>query len=61
MATTDSPYNSDYYELAYTHITRDYIKVCVFSSVIGVIGIFGNLLSVSFYLKQTKTTTNVLI
>lgn len=61
MATEDVPNDIDYNELAYTQITRDYIKVCVFSSFIAVIGIFGNLLSASFYRKQSRTTINVLI
>lgn len=61
MAKTEIPHDTDYYELAYAQISRGYIKVCVFSSVVGVIGIFGNLLSISFYRKQSRTNINLLI
>lgn len=61
MTTIEVRNYSEYYELAYQQITKDYIKVCVFLGIICVIGILGNSLTITFYLKQPKFTINVLI
>ena len=61
MEFTRSPMDGPVFEKAYHQVLDDFMKVTVFFAVVGVLGIFGNLLIITFYRKDTKQPINIFI
>ena len=61
MEYTRSSREGPEFERAYQQVLDDFMTVIVFFAIVGVIGIFGNLLILKFYWKDTKQSINIFI
>ena len=61
MEYTRSSIEGPEFERAYQQVLDDFMTVIVFFAIVGVIGIFGNLLILKFYWKDTKQSINIFI